>query len=371
MTDPRIERLADVLVSYSIGVRPGDRLIVDAPSLAAPLVREIYRLALRAGGHPEARIMLDGAQEALLALGSDGQLEWVSPRLTDAMEAADARIAVLADANTRALSGVDPQRQARLAQSRAPLLHRVGQRHAAGEYRWSVTAYPTQAAAQEARMSLAAYEHHVYRAALLDRDDPVAAWRALGSRIRKLVDWLGGVRELRIVAEETDLRVGVEGGTWIVCDGMENMPDGEVFTAPLVTSVEGVIRFTYPAVFRHRAVADVRLRFREGEVVEATASRGQDFLEEMLGLDDGARRVGEFAFGLNDAVTTFTGEALLDEKIGGTVHLALGEAYPESGGTNTSALHWDLVCDLRRGGEVYADGNVVYRDGRFTNGAFS
>jgi aminopeptidase len=220
-------------------------------------------------------------------------------------------------------------------------------------------------------MSLAAYEEHVYRAALLDRDDPVEAWRALGSRIRRLADWLAGVRELRVVAEETDLRVGVEGGTWIVCDGKENMPDGEVFTAPLVTSVEGTIRFTYPAVFRGRAVADVRLRFRGGDVVEASASRGQDYLDQMLGLDEGARRVGELAFGLNDAVSTFTGEALLDEKIGGTMHLALGEAYPESGGTNASALHWDMVCDLRRGGEVYADRKLVYRDGRFTNGAFS
>jgi aminopeptidase len=370
MADPRLERFADVLVSYSAAVVAGDLVVIESSSVAAPLVRELFRRVLRAGGHPELRTVLEGAQEALLSYGSTEQLDWVSPRTADDFAIASARISVIGDENTRSLSSADPERQGRVSRARAPHVRRGLERAVAGGFRWTVTAYPTHAAAQEARMSLARYEEHVYRAALLDHDDPVAAWRALGERIRRLAEWLGTVRELRVVADDTDLRLGVEGQTWIVCDGKENMPDGEVFTAPVAAAVEGTIRFTYPAVFRRRAVAEVRLRFRDGEVVEATASRGQAFLEEMLGLDEGARRPGEFAFGLNDAVSVFTGEALFDEKIGGTVHLALGEAYPESGGTNRSALHWDMVCDLRRGGEVFADGELVYRDGRFLGDRF-
>jgi aminopeptidase len=314
--------------------------------------------------------VLPGAAEALIAGANEDQLDWVSPRAVEDVELADARIVILGDENTRSLSSATPDRMARIARAREPLRRRVTDRTLAGEYTWNVTSYPTQAAAQEARMSLSRYEDHLFGAALLDPADPVAAWRRLGDRMRRLVEWLETIRELRVVADGTDLRVGVEDRIWIACDGEHNLPDGEVFTAPVDSTVEGTIRFTYPAVFRRRAVVDVRLRFEDGVVVDAEAAQGQPFLEEMLDLDEGARRPGEFAFGLNDAVSVFTGETLLDEKIGGSVHLALGEAYPESGGTNTSALHWDMVCDLRRGGEVYADGELVYRNGRFLGDRF-
>jgi aminopeptidase len=370
MADARIERLADVVVSYSVGVEPGDRVLLIATPVAAPFVRELYRRILRAGGHPELRVVLDEAREALMKHGSDAQLDWVDPRTPDDAETAEARIAVLGNENRRVLAGTDPERQARISRAGAPYARRIIERAAAGEHRWNVTVYPTEAAAQEARMSLAAFERHVFEAGLLDLDDPVAAWRELGGRIARLAEWLHRVRELRIVAEDTDLTIAVDGRAWIVCDGHENFPDGECFTAPIETSAKGTIRFTYPAVFGSRSVADVRLRFEAGEVVEAHAAQGEAFLTEMLAVDDGSRRLGEFSFGLNDAVTAFVGEALLDEKIGGTMHLALGEAYPESGGTNRSALHWDMVCDLRRGGEVYADGELVYRDGRFLAGRF-
>jgi aminopeptidase len=370
MADPRVEQLADVLVSHSTHVKEGDLVVIESSPVAAPLVRELYRRILRAGGQPEPRLALPGTAEALVASGTEEQLDWVSPRAKEDAELADVRIAIIGDENTRSLSGAAPERLARIARAREPLRRRMIERKSAGEFTWTVTSYPTQAAAQEARMSLSRFEDQLFGAALLHAADPVTAWRELGDRMRRLVDWLGGVRELRVVADGTDLRVGVEGMHWIVCDGVHNLPDGEVFTAPVEASVEGTIRFTYPAVFQRRAVADVKLRFREGVVVEALAAQGQSFLEEMLGLDAGARRPGEFAFGLNDAVSGFTGETLLDEKIGGTVHLALGEAYPESGGTNTSALHWDMVCDLRRGGEVFADGELVYRDGRFLGDRF-
>jgi aminopeptidase len=370
MRDPRVERLADVLVRYSVDVQPGQLVVIEGASIAADLVRSLYRSVLAVGGHPETRVGIDGIRETLLARGSDEQLDWLSPRSLDDVERADARIQILAESNTRSLSGVDPARQARVNRSREPIRRTVFDRTDAGEYRWVITGFPTNAAAQEAGMSLADYADFVYGAAQLDDDDPIAAWQALGVRIRRLAEWLQTVRELRISSNGTDLRLGVDGRTWISCDGTFNFPDGECFTAPLEDSAEGEISFTYPAIFQGRAIEDVRLRFRGGEVVEATASRGQDFLDEMLSLDDGARRIGEFAFGLNDAVQVFTGETLFDEKIGGTIHLALGESYPESGGVNRSALHWDIVNDLRQGSEVYADGKLVYRDGRFLDGRF-
>jgi aminopeptidase len=365
MGDPRVERLAEVLVDYSTAVSPGQLVLLETTPLAAPLLRALFRRVLAAGGHPHARVGVETTVESLLERGSDEQLEWVSPVRREEFERADARIQVDAGSNTRHLSSVDPARQARMARARQSLRDRYLERAAAGELRSLVTLFPTNSAAQDAAMSLAQYEDFVYRAGLLDRDDPVADWKALGERLRKLVQGLSETRELRVVAEDTDLTVGVEGRTWIPCDGKENFPDGEVFTGPVETSVRGHIRFSYPASFAGRVVRDVKLRFEDGEVVDAEAGDGEAFLREMVGMDEGARRVGEFAFGMNDAVQEFTGHTLFDEKIGGTVHLALGTSYPESGGVNHSALHWDLVCDLRSGSEVYANGELVYRDGAF------
>jgi len=365
VADPRLERLADVVVNYSAAVQPGDLVVLEATPLAAPLVRETYRRVLAAGGHPEVRIAVDGVAEALLDDGNDAQLGWVSPARIEQIEHADVRIVFESEYNTRSLSDADPARQALVQRARKRLGDRLFERAAAGELRWLVTLWPTQAAAQEAGMSLGEYEDFVFRAGFLDRDDPAAAWREFGERLDGLAEWLGRARELRVVADGTDLRLGVGGRTWVASSGHENFPDGDIFTGPVETSVNGEIAFSFPAAFGGRVIEGVRLRFEAGEVVEASARRGGDFLQEMLALDDGARRVGEFAFGLNDAITEFTLNTLFDEKIGGTVHLALGKSYPETGGQNTSALHWDLVTDLRVGSEVYADGEVVYRDGRF------
>jgi aminopeptidase len=369
VSDPRVNRLAAVLVDYSLAVQPGQVVTIEATTLAAPLVRELCACVIRAGGHPLTRISIDGLVEDRLARASDEQLDWVSPRFRADAEHAAARIAILSDFNTRSRSGIDPSRQARVTRAVRPFRTRMFEREAAGEFRWVVSAYPTQALAQEARMSLADYTDFVFAGGLLDREDPVAAWREAGTRIHRLADRVHAVRELRIVGPGTDLTFSVEGRTWIASDGRNNFPDGECFTGPVEDSADGQISFSYPAVFNGRSVEGVRLRFRAGEVVEADAARGREFLEEMLAMDDGARRIGEFSFGLNDAIQEFTGEVLFDEKIGGTVHLALGEAYTETGGTNSSALHWDLVSDLRSGGEVYADGELVYRDGAFLWGA--
>jgi aminopeptidase len=365
MSGSRVAKLADVLVGFCAEVREGDLVTLESTPLAAPLVRELYRGVLEAGGHPLPRLSLEGTTEILLKQGNDDQLDWVNPTRVDDIETVDVRIAVSAPKNTRRLTGVDTARQARSDRAVGPLRTRYLERAAAGELRWVLTAYPTQARAQDAEMSLAEWEDFVYGAGFLDDPDPAARWREFGERIDRVAAFLDTKRELRIVAEGTDLRFSSEGRTWVPSKGRENFPDGEVFTGPVETSVEGEIRFTYPAVFNAREVEDVRLRFEHGEVVEATATHGERFLREMIAMDDGARRVGEFAFGLNDAITAFTRDTLYDEKIGGTVHLALGTAYPETGGLNRSALHWDMVCDLRPGSDVYADGELVYRDGRF------
>ena len=365
MADPRVERLAEVLVDYSTAIGNAELVLLETTPLAAPLLRALFRRIVHAGGHPQVRVGLEGVAESLLERGTSEQLEWVNPVRREETERVDARIYIDAGSNTRHLSGVDPARQARMARARQSLRDRFLERSAAGEVRSVITLFPTSSAAQDAAMSLAQYEHFVYRAGFLDRDDPIAAWKELGERLRKLADRLSEKRELRVVAEDTDLTVGVAGRTWIPCDGKENFPDGEVFTGPVETTAQGHIHFSYPASFAGRMVRDVKLRFENGEVVEAAAGEGELFLREMLAMDDGARRVGEFAFGMNDAVEEFTGHTLFDEKIGGTMHLALGTSYPESGGLNQSALHWDLVCDLRSGSEVYADGELVYRDGAF------
>ena len=357
-----------MLVDYSTRVGPGDLVLLSSSPHGAPLVRSLFSKVLAAGGHPHLRVRLDGEAEALLKTGRDHQLEWVNPATVEDVERADVRIAIEADANTRSLSTVDPARQAFYSRAREAVRNRYFERAAAGELRWVVTLFPTTAAAQDAEMSLPEYEDFVYRAGFLNLDDPVEEWEALGSTLRRLAGWLGKRRELRVVAEGTDLTVNVAGRTWIPCDGKENFPDGEVFTGPVESSVEGTVRFSYPATFAGRVVKDVELRFSGGEVVESSASEGEGLLREMLAMDDGARRAGEFAFGMNDAVQEFTGHTLFDEKIGGTMHLALGKSYPESGGVNQSALHWDLVCDLRDQSEIYADGELVYRDGRFLEG---
>jgi aminopeptidase len=368
VADPRLARLADVLVGYSTSVRPGDLVLISSTTLAGDLVREVYERVLAAGGHPATRIAVEGVTESLLELGSEAQLGWENPVRRLELEQIDVYVAILAEWNTRSLSKVDPGRQALMNRAGEELRRINLTRAAAGELRWVLTAIPTQAAAQDAGLSLAEYEDFVYRAGFLDDGDPVERWKSFAGRLRSLASFLGGCRELRVIAEGTDLRLGIEGRTWDPSSGHENFPDGEVFTAPLETSVEGTIHFTYPGVFQRREVHDVRLRFEGGEVVEATAARGEDFLRRMVWMDEGSKRVGEFAFGLNDAVDTFTKNILFDEKIGGTVHLALGESYPETGGVNRSALHWDLICDLRGGSEVFADGELVYRDGAFLPG---
>jgi aminopeptidase len=311
------------------------------------------------------QVALEGQTAAFFDLASDGQLQWVSPTARWAVENADVRIAVMASQNTRALSRVAPDRQTKVQAARKPLMETMMRRSAEGSYRWALTLFPTHAYASEAQMSLPAFEEFYYGACLATEDDPVAAWARQAEETKRLAEWIEGRSEVHVRGEGTDLRIGIEGRTFIAADGTHNMPDGEFFTGPVEDSAEGEISFHLPTSYAGREVAGVRFRFESGRVVDASAEKGEEFLLQMLDTDDGARRLGELGIGTNYGITEGTGEILLDEKIGGTVHLAVGRSYPETGGVNDSAIHWDMICDLRRGGQIEVDGETLQEDGRF------
>jgi aminopeptidase len=366
MRDPRLARLGELIVGYSLELQQGHVLRIDVPPTGAPLALELYRAALQVGAHPYAGVEPERLPEILLKEGSDEQLDFVSPVAEAEVELVDATVTIWAESNTRALSRVPPERHQRLIAANRHLSQRRWERIEAGELRWCGVAFPTPAYAQDAEMSLDEYERFVYRACHVEQDDdPFAHWRSVRAELSRRAESLQTARELRIVGPDTDLRLGLEGRRWGSADGQYNMPDGEVYTSPVETDTEGEIRFSFPALFRGREVDDIRLHFEGGSVVEAEAASGGGFLDAVLDLDEGARRLGEVAFGLNYEIDRFTSNTLFDEKIGGTMHVALGSAFEDLGGLNQSALHWDLVCDLRADGEVYADGELVWRAGRF------
>ncbi len=365
--DPRVDKVASVLVNYSVAVQRGDLVQIRVfDPLATPLALEVYKYVLQAGGHAFFRMAPTGADEVFYRYASDEQLDFLSPLSQWIIEHIDVDIALLADVNTKALTNVDPARIVRVRKTNAPITKRFMERQASGELRWTLTQYPTQAAAQDAEMSLSEYEDFVYGAAMVHLDDPVAYWRQKSAEQQRLVDWLKGRDRVEVRGENIDLTLSIRNRTFINADGKKNFPDGEIFTGPVEDSVNGWVRFTYPAIYNSREVDGVELWFEDGRVVKATARKAEDFLNSVLDTDAGARYLGEFAIGTNEGIQKFTRNILFDEKIGGTVHMALGASYPDTGGKNESAIHWDMICDMRSGGEIIVDGNLFYKDGKFT-----
>jgi aminopeptidase len=358
-------------VNYSVGVKPNQLVRVSGPPIAQPMIVEIYRKVIAAGGNPVVRMAPEELSEILFKHASDEQLKFVNPLAVAEYEQIDCSIGIWGEENTKALSNVDPTRIGLSQAARKPLMDIFMKRAASGALKWTGTQFPTQASAQDAEMSLAEYEDFVFSAGLLDQPDPVAAWRQVSERQQRLVDFLNGKRDYHVVAANgTDVRMSVAGHTWINCDGHENFPDGEVFTGPVVESVDGQINFSFPAVHHGRECDGVKLTFRNGKVVDASAAKGEAFLISMLDMDAGSRFLGECAIGTNYQIQRYTRNTLFDEKIGGTVHFALGAGYPETGNTNQSGLHWDMVVDLRTGGYVEIDGTKVNVDGKFTREGF-
>jgi aminopeptidase len=364
--DSPLSKLARTLITYSTVVQPGEAVSLIGPPPAEPLLVALCREVLAAGGHPLLQVTLPACDDLLLRHGSAVQLGYLSPLKVRELEVADVAVHVLAPAEKRGAAAVEPARIAARDQARRPLLDLFLRRTSARALRWTATQFPSTGAALDAGMSLAEYESLLFRAGLLDRADTVAAWREQARRQGRLVEFLRGIGELRFVTPAgTDLRVGVAGRAWINSAGQENFPDGEVFTGPLEHVTEGVVHFDWPAVHGDQEVEDVRLTFCGGRVVDASARQGREYLLAVLDQDPGARVLGEVALGCNYALDRPTRNALLDEKVGGTFHLALGAAYPKTGGLNRSGLHWDLVCDLHQGGRIEADGRIISENGRF------
>jgi aminopeptidase len=370
LTDPRLERLAELVVGYSLDLQARKILRIDTSAVGLPLATELYRAALAVGARPYVNVELEDVTEILVAEGSEEQLDFVPPVAEAEVDSLDAIVTVWAQGNTRALTGAEPGKHQRVIAATRQLVNRRWERISAGQMRWCGVQCPTPAHAQDAGLSIEEYERFVFRACHVEDDgDAVAHWRSTSAELSARAEQLGTARELHIVGPDTDLRVTVAGRRWDAAEGHYNMPDGEVYTSPVETETEGEIRFTFPALFQGREVDDIRLRFEHGKVVAAEAQRGGEFLDALLELDEGARRLGEVAFGLNYEIDRFTSNTLFDEKIGGTMHVALGSAFKELGGLNDSALHWDLVCDLRAQGVVHADGEPIWRSGRFVDPA--
>ncbi len=370
MRDPRVDKLAQVLVHYATGVKPGQLVRITSDPCAMPLVEAIYEHVIRAGAIAYLNCAPGVFQELFFKHATDAQLDYVSPLSLKEIEIIDVSIGIWAETNTKAMTNVDPAKQARKSAARKPVFKIFMKRAAEGSLKWCGTQFPTEACAQDAEMSLAEYADFVFSAGHLDKPDPVAEWRKIEQQQQKVVDYLMGKRMLHFrTAAGTDLKVNVEGMTWINCCGRENFPDGEVFTGPNLKAsdggVNGVVRYSFPAVHHGREVHDIQLTFKQGKVVEAKASKNEDFLIKMLDQDPGARFLGEIALGTNYQIQRYTRNTLFDEKIGGTFHAAVGAGYPESGNENESGLHWDMVCDLRPGGTVSVDGVVISRDGKF------
>lgn len=363
MFDPRITRLAQVLVNYSLEIRPGWKFAIFSNPLAEDLTIAVYQEALKAGAHPEIFSRIPHAEEVFFKTASDAQLEWVSPVVKMVMETYDARLSISAEENTRALSGTDPSRHAIRQNAYRPIFKTFMERAASRELRWSLTEYPTQASAQEADMSLVEYQEFVFNAGRLNDPDPVAAWKKEGERMKKLVDWINGHDQVSIKGRDIDLKMSVKGRTFMAADGHENFPDGEIFTGPVESSVNGWVRFAYPAIYNGREVIDVELWFEDGKVVKEKATKGADLLISQLNTDPGARFLGELGIGTNYDIPRFTKNMLFDEKLGGTIHLAVGASYPETGGLNESGVHWDMLCDMKDG-EITVDGELFYQDGK-------
>ncbi len=365
MTDPRIDKLANVLVHYSLKVRRNDLFRIAGPALATSLIRAAYAEGLAAGANPYVRVSLEGLEETFYRQASDDQLRYVSELDRAEIEQVDATLAVGGKWNTRDLTGVEPRRLASRREALSDLQHRFLERAAKDGLRWCGTQYPTHAEAQDADMSLTDYEEFVFTAGMLHERDPVAAWEQVRREQDRIAAFLGRCKILSFRGPQIDLQISVAGRTWVNAAGERNFPDGEVFTGPVEDSASGRVRFSFPAIFQGREVDGVELTFERGKVAQARAAKGQDFLHAMLDTDAGARYLGELAFGTNYHIQRFTRNILFDEKIGGTMHMALGIGYPETGSKNTSGLHWDMICDLRTDSEVKADGAVIYRNGKF------
>jgi aminopeptidase len=365
MPDPRVKNLARIVVEYCVEVQPKNRVAIIGYAEAAPLIKELYREVLKAGGYPLVNVQLEGMDYIFYKEASDDQLQYINPMQELVTKEFEQMIMLFSSPNTRSLSNIDPAKQRMQGQAYSELSKIRMQRAASGEQKWNISMYPTNAHAQEAEMCLSDFQDYVYGTCFADTDNPVERWLELSKKQERLVKLLSGKKQVEIKGPNVDLRLSIEGRKFKNSDGKTNMPSGEIFTGPVEDSVEGWIRFSYPGIFLGREIEDIELTFEKGQVEKATAKKNEETLLKLLDTDEGARYVGEFAIGTNERVNRFIKNMLFDEKMAGTIHLALGSGFPETGSKNVSSLHWDMLCDMHDGGQIFVDGDLIYESGEF------
>ncbi|MCF2140998.1 MAG: aminopeptidase [Candidatus Lokiarchaeota archaeon] len=367
MYEYNLDKVAKLAINYAIGVKSGDKVLIQAPIVAQELIRALVYETIQAGGHPEVRAIVPGLQEMTLMYGSDEQLQFVSPMFKTAVETYDALINVFADYNTHKLEQIPAERlqKAQMSKDLQEMMKIFEKRESAGELKWTIVPYPCDAMAQEAGMDLFSYEKFVAEALKLSVDNPAEEWRKIEQEQASIVEQLNKVKTIHVVGEDTDLTVDVSGRTWVNSCGHKNLPDGEIFTSPVEDNINGKIRFTYPGIFQGKEIENIYLEIENGKVVKATADKGQELLDSVLQIP-GADHFGEFAIGTNYGITKFTKNMLFDEKIGGTLHMALGRGFPETGGKNQSTIHWDILKDMHSEESIiYADDKIIYQAGKW------
>lgn len=365
MKDERLKKLAKVLVNYSARVKKGDFVYVSCDEVAMPWMKAVVEEAVKAGAHIETEITSDELTEILLKNSTDEQLNEEKFVRRTALEKADVWLSAWGSRNTKNNSNIDANRLQQYSKGAVSWRKVYSERMGNGTLRWCGTQFPTYAEAQEASMSLSEYEDFVYGAGLLFSDDPIEEWKKVSAKQDRWIKYLDTKKKIHIISEETDIKVNVEGRKWINCDGRVNFPDGEIYTSPVDDGINGHISFTFPNMYLGKEIEGITLEVEKGKVVKANAKKGEDLLKALLQTDEGASRFGEVAIGTNYGIKQFTKNILFDEKIGGTIHMAIGDSMPEAGGINKSAIHWDMICDMRNGGKIYADGELFYENGQF------
>ena len=364
MVDQRIEKMADLMVNYSVAVKPGDKVFIRGHILAEPLIREVNKKVIKAGGLPFVIPEFPGMEGDMMKYGSASQIDYIHEPTSILYGKYDCIIYIFAQDNTHALSNVDPVKIAKATKARAPIFKLYMDRFDRRELRWLITAFPTNALAQDADMSLEEYEDFVYGACMPDLTDPVGYWQRFAGKQERLVKWLKGKKNVHLVGKETDLRFSIEGRVFVNSDCKVNMPDGEIATGPVEDTMEGHVTFSYPTIYNNREVMGVQLDFSKGKVIKAVAEKDEKFLLETLDTDAGSKFVGEFAIGTNEGIQKFTKQILFDEKIAGTFHMALGKGYRDTGSIAESAIHWDMISDLHQG-QIWVDDVLFYENGKF------
>lgn len=359
-------KYATVLVDYSSNVQKGDLVIIKASSpMAESLVKAVYKRVIEKGANPLLRTSICDMTDTFIKYATDEQLDYVDPISKLEYEVVDKYISIGAPLNLKNMARADKTKLARRSKATRELSELLLSRSAKGEASWIIADVPTQALAQEAKMSFDEYSEFLFKACFLDLDDPVTKLLEMDKAQKHWAEYLDKTSKIRIVGEKTDITFSTKGRKWISCSGLNNYPDGEVFTSPVEDSANGEIYFDFPAIYRGNEANKIHLTLENGKVVKATAEKGEEFLNAMLDMDEGARFVGEIAVGTNDMIQDVTGNILFDEKIGGSIHMAVGASYPETGGKNVSGLHWDIIKNMKNGGEIYADDVLVYKDGKF------